>query len=853
MSFLKYAFYPLTIVLSFAFFALTASFIPSLPVRTLLSVAFGSSLIWVAEYWMPFKKEWVGFDKQAKLDGMYLFGVHAFLGRLVEAGALAFIIYLQQQGIFPTGALWPNEWPLIPQVICLIFLSEFFRYWLHRACHEIPFMWSIHAVHHSPLKLYWWNVGRFHPIEKVSQLCFESILFLFLGVSPLAMSVYFIFYSVNGFFQHCNIDIKLGWLNRIISGPELHRYHHSYEIHESNNNYGNKTSIYDQVFGTYYLPDLKGPARYGLQNPNYPQNFIDQMRAPFIKGLDKKGFIRRPALLQNFFQALIRFSVHHRGSKLQKLYFQAGKNLRQTQEQVLLKILAANGTTEFLMQKNSVHIKSIEDFQKSFPLAEYEAFRPHFEKQDQQSQWGLITPKPLFYTQTSGSTSQPKLIPILSSTLESYRKTQALWLYHAHLMEPRFTEGKFLVFSGQKVEKVQPSGLEVGATTAHIYASLPSWLTNMYVVPYSIYGVEDSTLKYLSILRLVLSQRDITFVVAANPSTLLKIEELANTHFDSLIQDLERGGFSQLGSLPEAEQAEISERCTVDIERALHLREIKAREGKILLKHLLPNTRLVGCWQGGSCRLAYEKLKKSFAENVQYKDVGYVASEGRMAVPMPHDEGELPSLFEYFFEFQEVDAEGDPKPDVLTMDQLQVGKEYLIIITTPAGLYRYHMNDIIAVTGMHENIPLIKFKRKGSGVTSITGEKLYENQFLEAVSLVNKKYHLHLEMMMIAHEEKSHYIVFCESELSRERLREVEKALDEALCAQNMEYQSKRESLRLGPCQIRCMKKGFFHEFGHQEITLKNIREAQWKLKALNTFTNFVKILPNWQEWQRHE
>ncbi len=853
MSFLKYAFYPLTIAISFVFFAFSESFLPSLPVRTLLSVVVGSSIIWMAESWMPFRRDWVGFDKQAKLDGLYLFGVHAFMGRLIEAGALAFIIYLQQQGIFPTTAFWPNQWPLIPQVICLIFLSEFFRYWLHRACHEIPFMWSIHAVHHSSLKIYWWNVGRFHPIEKVSQLCFESILFLFLGVSPLAMAVYFIFYSVNGFFQHCNIDIKLGWLNRLISGPELHRYHHSYEIHESNNNYGNKTSIYDQIFGTYFLPDLKGPARYGLQNPNYPQTFFDQMRAPFIPGLDKKGFIQRPRALQNLFQSLIRFSVHRRGKKLQTAYFSAGQNLRKTQEQVLLRILSENRNTQFLNSKQASNITTIEEFQKAFPLAEYEAFRHHFETQDRENQWGLITPKPLFYTQTSGSTSQPKLIPILKSTLDSYQKTQALWLYHAHLMEPRFTEGKFLVFSGQKVEKVQPSGLEVGATTAHIYASLPGWLRNMYVVPYAIYGVEDPTLKYLSILRLILSQRHITFVVAANPSTLLKIEELANTHFESLINDLEKGGFYLLESLPETERAEVAEHCTIDAERATYLREIKQREGKILLKHLIPNARLIGCWQGGSCRLAYEKLKKSFDASVQFKDVGYVASEGRMAVPMPFDSGELPTLFEYFFEFQEVDAEGDAKPAVLTLDQLEVGKEYLIIITTPAGLYRYHMNDIVSVTGRHENIPLIKFKRKGSGVTSITGEKLYENQFLEAVSLVNKKYQLHLEMMMIAHEEKSHYIVFCESDLAVDRLKEIETALDQALCQQNMEYQAKRESLRLGPCQIRPMKSGFFHEFGHREIELKNIREAQWKLKALNTFNNFIKILPNWQEWQRHD
>lgn len=847
MNFARHLFYPLNLIAVFAFFHLTATVVPSLPLRTFVSVALGASLIWWGESLMPFRKEWIGFDKQAKMDGAYLFLVHAFLGRVMEALTLALVLLLQEKTILPAAGVWPQEWPFAAQVTSLIFLSEFFRYWLHRACHEIPMLWQIHAVHHSNLKMYWWNVGRFHPIEKIAQLCFESILFIFLGVRPEVMALYFIFYSVNGFFQHCNIDIKLGWLNRLISGPEQHRYHHSYEIHESNNNYGNKTSIYDQLFGTFYLPDLLGPKQYGLHNPHYPQTFLEQMRAPFIKDLDKKGRMKRLS------QSLIEFSIRKRGERLQKRYFQASHDLRKTQEQALLKILAQNNQTQFYKEKTSTPILSIEEFQKTFPLAEYEAFRPAFETQDDTRRWGLITEKPLFYTQTSGSTNKPKLIPILKSTLQSYQETQALWLYHAYLMAPDYIHGKFLAFSGQKTEKILNSGLEVGATTAHIYASLPKWLRSIYVVPYPVYALEDARLKYLTILRLVLSNPDITFLVAANPSTLLKIEELANEYSSELLQDLEEGRFFLLDKIPAEFQQDISSRLHKNAEHAAYLRQCVQERGEIWLKDLFPQARLVGSWQGGSCLLAFEKIRKHFASSVIFQEVGYVASEGRMGVPMAHNSGELPSIFDYFFEFQEVSPEGDALPEVYTLDQLRTGKEYLVIITTPAGLYRYKMNDVVEVTGMYQQIPLIRFRRKGSGITSITGEKLYENQFLEAVSQINEERKLKLEMMLIAHEEKSHYIAFCETELPQQEAIEIAQHLDLALRKNNMEYDAKRDSQRLGPCRLQVMKKGFFHHFTHQEITIKNIRESQWKLKALNTFSHFVKITPDWEKWVRHD
>ena len=126
-------------------------------------------------------------------------------------------------------------------------------------------------------------VGRFHPVEKTFQFFLETLPFIFFGVREEVISLYFIFYAINGFFQHSNIEVKLGFLNYIISGPELHRWHHSIVIKESNQNYGNNLIIWDLIFGTWYLPKDKKVQELGLTERDYPLNFADQIKKPFCK------------------------------------------------------------------------------------------------------------------------------------------------------------------------------------------------------------------------------------------------------------------------------------------------------------------------------------------------------------------------------------------------------------------------------------------------------------------------------------------------------------------------------------------------------------------------------------------
>ena len=87
----------------------------------------------------------------------------------------------------------------------------------------------------------------------------------------------------------------------------------------------------------------------------------------------------------------------------------------------------------------------------------------------------------------------------------------------------------------------------------------------------------------------------------------------------------------------------------------------------------------------------------------------------------------------HYFEFTAQEDLDNPNPKFYQLHELEVGKRYCIYVTTYAGLYRYNMNDLIEVTGKYNTIPTIQFIQKVNGIISMTGEKVHERQFIEAV------------------------------------------------------------------------------------------------------------------------
>ena len=238
------------------------------------------------EWLNPYRASWQPDRSQVKTDLVYMALVQNLLP--LSLGYLAAVYIGAGAKAFSLQPLWPQQWPLWTQVTLMLLGSEFFRYWLHRVSHHWAPLWALHAVHHSSRKLNWINVGRFHPVEKSLQFLLDTLPFLVLGVSQEVISAYFVLYATNGFFQHANINLRLGWLNWIVSGPELHRWHHSRRPGESDSNFGNNLIVWDWVFATRYLPANRVVDELGLINRNYPGAFTGQMIAPFKPGLDKK-------------------------------------------------------------------------------------------------------------------------------------------------------------------------------------------------------------------------------------------------------------------------------------------------------------------------------------------------------------------------------------------------------------------------------------------------------------------------------------------------------------------------------------------------------------------------------------
>ncbi len=280
--------YPLVIVFGISLHLVLIAQDFSLVWATYISIISSALTITFLERYFPHRKEWSGTGDDYFQDGMFMLLVQVVLPRLLPS---LFVLtgldwfYTPQNG---SSNLWPHEWSVAIQVILMLLTADFLRYWLHRASHEWPPLWRLHAVHHSPHKLYWFNVGRFHPLEKCLQMLFDTLPFILVGVKKEVIALYLVFYSINGFFQHCNIQLALGPLNYLISGPELHRWHHSKLTKESNQNYGNNLIVWDLAFGTWFLPKTRQVGELGLMNPDYPLSFLEQMTTPFKKGLDKQ-------------------------------------------------------------------------------------------------------------------------------------------------------------------------------------------------------------------------------------------------------------------------------------------------------------------------------------------------------------------------------------------------------------------------------------------------------------------------------------------------------------------------------------------------------------------------------------
>jgi hypothetical protein len=509
---------------------------------------------------------------------------------------------------------------------------------------------------------------------------------------------------------------------------------------------------------------------------------------------------------------------------------------QETQDRLLVDIVERNRATRFGRDHRFKSIRSPSEYRNQVAIADYERLRPYVELV-KNGELDALTAEPVdMFTMTSGSTGEPKLIPVTARTRENHRQLTRLWYYRALVDHPDLFNGKLLGIVSPAVEGRTPGGIPFGAASGLIYQSSPRWIQNAYGVPYEVSELKDFEAKYYLIMRLALEQ-DISFFGTPNPSTILKLVQGASQNKYDIIKDIHDGTITPRFDLPAELRASLASRFGKNLPRARRLESLIKHDGALRPKEYWPRLQLIGCWKGGSAGVRLKEFAGWFGKTTPVRDLGYMASEGQMTLPV-FDSGSagILAVDKNFYEFIPESEINASAPTILTCSELEEGSLYYIILTTAGGLYRYDINDVVRVAGFYNQTPLIEFVRKGRDVTSITGEKLHVNQVIGAMARAQRAAGVAVQhFRACADVEKSLYVFSVELDgvlPSRESLSQLLQELDAGLRELNVEYAQKRQSRRLGAPVLCVMKPGWFERKAQTNLK-RGGRDTQFKAQLL--------------------
>ena len=163
--------------------------------------------------------------------------------------------------------------PIWIQLIFFLVTHDLYIYWMHRWQHKNKYLWRIHESHHSPKKVDWLSGSRSHALEILINQTIEFLPIILLGSPPEVIAYKGVISAVWGMYIHSNLNVRTSKLQKIINGPEMHRWHHS-TGKGRNRNFATKLAIWDWIFGTAFLPETK-PDEYGLKT-FFPKHYFMQ-------------------------------------------------------------------------------------------------------------------------------------------------------------------------------------------------------------------------------------------------------------------------------------------------------------------------------------------------------------------------------------------------------------------------------------------------------------------------------------------------------------------------------------------------------------------------------------------------
>lgn len=521
----------------------------------------------------------------------------------------------------------------------------------------------------------------------------------------------------------------------------------------------------------------------------------------------------------------VEFSVMLGRMEHAKLDFYSGRAVKQ-QERNLKKLMKRNKNTEYGKKCNFKDVTSVESYQDIVPYSWYPDYADYIERIAYKSEKNVLTKKfPLKFAESSGSTGKSKLVPMSG---------WATWV--AQCFGFSATVGCAYKYFKSKGMRVPPQrGL---LTIEVLYHKLPcnrgaaglasipmnylKHITPLFVTsPKEVMFPENlkpMDMHYMK-LRFALPRRDVSYIGTVFITMAESMFRYLEDNWEMLCDDIEKGTINESITCDPEVRAKLLKKCKPDPVRAEELRAEfrKGFDDEAIVPRIWPKVGWMYGMGTGALAFYQKKLRRYIGEEIPLHYVGYAASEGMLGIPIEVNSADFVLLPQNgFYEFLPVDADEDSRP--LTISEVEVGKEYELILTNMSGFYRYRIEDVVKVTGFHKQSPMVQFMYRRNQIANISGEKINQRAFDLLINDLSKEVGEDFAGYCIYPDRSTspgHYIILLEpnNEIPDEECARYAEIFEKHLCATNVLVPPLIRNGALGHCEVKFLRRGTYEDY----------------------------------------
>jgi len=449
-----------------------------------------------------------------------------------------------------------------------------------------------------------------------------------------------------------------------------------------------------------------------------------------------------------------------------KVYKWANKP-HETQEKVFKHLLSKGKDTAFGKDHNFNAISTYEDFKKEVAVTDYEGLRKYIDRIVAGETDVLWTGKPLYFAKTSGTTSGAKYIPITKDSMPTHIKAakDALLFYIAEKKDASFVNGKMIFLQGSPVLN-DKNGVKLGRLSGIVAHYVPKYLLKNRLPSWETNCIEDWDTKVNAIVKETVNE---------DMSVISGIPSWVQMYFEKLIE----------------------------------------KTGKSV-SELFPNFNFF-IYGGVNFEPYKKKFEKLIGKKIDYIEL-YPASEGFIAYQDSQKaKGMLLQLNSgIFYEFIPANEFFNENPTRISVKDVKIGVNYVIILNTTAGLWGYNIGDTVEFTSTKPYRIKVTGRIKhfisafGEHVIGKEVEKALNDSILETKTTISE---FTVAPQVNPENGLPYHEWFIEFENEPEDLENFAAKIDASMQAQNIYYFDLIKGKILRPLIIRKIKKGGFHEY----------------------------------------